>query len=154
MRKRSQRLWLIGVASVLVIGAIALSATALKGTMAYFYMPSDVVAKQVAKPGVRARIGGLVQAGSFKRGEGAEVRFAITDGSAATPVVFDGLLPDLFAEGQGIVAEGQFDASGQLVAKRVLAKHDETYMPKEVYDGLRKKANDDSEATYKKEPVG
>jgi cytochrome c-type biogenesis protein CcmE len=152
MRKRSQRLWLIGAASLLVVGAIALSATALKDTVAYFYAPTDLVEKNIIKPGVRARIGGLVETGSFSRGEGALVKFKITDGGAATPVVFDGLLPDLFAEGQGIVAEGQFDANGQLVAKRVLAKHDENYMPKEVYDAMRKRANDDKD--YKKEPVG
>jgi cytochrome c-type biogenesis protein CcmE len=140
MRKRSQRLWLIAVAGLLVAGATALAATALRDTVAYFYAPSDLVEKDAAQPGRSARIGGLVEAGSVRRGEGSAVRFRITDGAHAAEVSYSGLLPDLFAEGQGVVAEGRFDESGQLVAQRVLARHDENYMPKEVYDALKDKA--------------
>lgn len=154
MRKRSQRLWLIGAAGLLVAGGLALAATALRDTVAYFYTPSDLVEKDAAQPGRSARVGGLVEAGSVRRGEGAAVAFRITDGSHASEVSFDGLLPDLFEEGQGIVAEGRFDASGRLVAERVLAKHDENYMPREVYEALKEKAGAAGPAAYGDHPVG
>ena len=140
MRKRSQRLWMIGAAGVLVAGALALGATALRDTVSYFYAPSDLAEQGVIKPGLAARIGGLVEEDSIRSGENGAVVFRVTDGVHAVPVSYHGLLPDLFEEGQGVVAEGQFDAQGQLVAKRVLARHDENYMPKEVYDALRNKA--------------
>lgn len=140
MRKRSQRLWMIGAAGVLVAGALALGATALRDTVSYFYAPSDLAEQGVIRDGLAARIGGLVEEGSIRSGEGGAVVFRVTDGVHAVPVSYHGLLPDLFEEGQGVVAEGQFDAHGQLVAKRVLARHDENYMPKEVYDALRDKA--------------
>jgi cytochrome c-type biogenesis protein CcmE len=147
MRKRSQRLWMIGAAGLLMAGGVALAATALRDTVAYFYAPTDLVEKNVVREGLSARIGGLVEVGSVARGEGAAVTFRITDGANATPVSYEGLLPDLFAEGQGVVAEGRFDAGGQLVAQRVLARHDETYMPKEVYEALRKR-EEATGATY------
>lgn len=140
MRKRSQRLWMIGAAGVLVAGALALGATALRDTVSYFYAPSDLAEQGVIRPGLAARIGGLVEEDSIRSGEDGAVVFRVTDGVHAVPVSYHGLLPDLFEEGQGVVAEGQFDAQGQLVAKRVLARHDENYMPKEVYDALRDKA--------------
>lgn len=140
MRKRSQRLWMIGAAGVLVAGALALGATALRDTVSYFYAPSDLAEQGVIRPGLAARIGGLVEEDSIRSGENGAVVFRVTDGVHAVPVSYHGLLPDLFEEGQGVVAEGQFDAQGQLVAKRVLARHDENYMPKEVYDALRDKA--------------
>ena len=140
MRKRSQRLWMIGAAGVLVAGALALGATALRDTVSYFYAPSDLAEQGVIKPGLAARIGGLVEEDSIRSGEDGAVVFRVTDGVHAVPVSYHGLLPDLFEEGQGVVAEGEFDAQGQLVAKRVLARHDENYMPKEVYDALRNKA--------------
>src|SRR5262245_42147246 len=105
MRKRSQRLWLIGAAAVLAIGATALAATALKDTVAYFYTPSDLVEKDAVRPGKAARVGGLVEAGSVQRHMDGSMEFKITDGGAATLVTFNGSVPDLFAEGQGIVAE-------------------------------------------------
>jgi cytochrome c-type biogenesis protein CcmE len=138
MRARSQRLWLIVVAGLLIAGATALAATAFRDAAAFFYAPSDIVGEGGAVPGTRARVGGLVEEGSITRGQGAEVRFRITDGVHAVPVTFDELLPDLFEEGQGVVAEGRFDASGLLVADRVLARHDENYMPKEAYEALRR----------------
>ncbi|MBI1339541.1 cytochrome c maturation protein CcmE [bacterium] len=150
MRARSQRLWLIATAGVLLAGATALALTALQDSVAYFYAPSELVAKDAHKEGTRVRVGGLVEAGSIERREGAEVRFKITDGANAVPVTFSQLLPDLFEEGQGVVAEGRLDPSGLLVAERVLARHDENYMPKEVYDALRKAApaNGESPAGY------
>ncbi len=140
MRKRSQRLWMIGAAGVLVAGALALGATALRDTVSYFYAPSDLAEDGVIRVGLAARIGGLVEENSIRSGADGAVVFRVTDGVHAVPVSYHGLLPDLFEEGQGVVAEGQFNAEGELVAKRVLARHDENYMPKEVYDALRDKA--------------
>jgi cytochrome c-type biogenesis protein CcmE len=140
MRKRSQRLWLIGAAGLLGVGAIVLAATGLKDTVAYFYAPSELVVKNAVKPGQSVRVGGLVEKKSITHGANGAVLFRITDGTNAVPVTFSGLLPDLFKEDQGVVAEGKMGADGELVAKRVLARHDETYMPKEVYDAFRKKA--------------
>lgn len=131
---------MIGAASVLVAGALALGATALRDTVSYFYAPSDLAEEGVIRPGLAARIGGLVEDQSIRSGANGAVEFRVTDGVHAVPVSYQGLLPDLFEEGQGVVAEGEFDADGRLVAKRVLARHDENYMPKEVYEALRDKA--------------
>ncbi|HEY1837956.1 MAG: cytochrome c maturation protein CcmE [Rhizomicrobium sp.] len=119
-----------GVGAVVAIGA-------LKDNVLYFYSPSDIGAKHVA-PGVAFRIGGLVKTHSVARGPGAEVRFAVTDGRATVPVEYDGVLPDLFREGQGVVALGALDGSGDFVATQVLAKHDAKYMPPEVVDALKR----------------
>jgi len=99
-----------------------------------------VVEKHV-NPGTRIRIGGLVKEGSVSRGESLAVRFEVTDGKSTVPVSYQGLLPDLFREGQGIVAEGALDPAGTFRADSVLAKHDETYMPKEVADALKKQGH-------------
>lgn len=151
MRKRSQRLWVISVAAVLAVGAVALAAVALKDTVAYFYTPSDVVNKQADIAGKSARVGGLVEKGSVKHTSDGLLHFRITDGPHALDVSFDQIPPDLFGEGQGVVAEGKFDANGALIAKRVLAKHDESYMPKEVYDSIRKRAGEEGVEEFKKE---
>lgn len=140
MRKRSQRLWLIGAAGALGLGAVALAATALQDTVAFFYAPSDLIEKNVVAEGKSARVGGLVEVGSETHGSDGALMFRITDNKHAVPVVFEGIPPDLFREGQGVVAEGKFNADGTLIASRVLAKHDENYMPKEVYDALREGA--------------
>jgi cytochrome c-type biogenesis protein CcmE len=142
VRKRSQRLWFIGAAALLAAGGLALAATALQDTVAFAYTPTQVE-EDAVRPGRSVRIGGLVEAGSVGNAEGAAIRFAITDNANSVPVVFTGVLPDLFAEGQGVVAEGALDESGTLVAKRVLARHDETYMPKEAYEALKKQAEAD-----------
>ena len=149
MRKRSQRLWLIGAAGALALGAVALAATALQDTVAFFYAPSDLVEKNVIAEGKSARVGGLVEVGSETHGSDGALMFRITDNKHTVPVVFEGIPPDLFREGQGVVAEGKFDADGTLIASRVLAKHDENYMPKEVYDALRK----DAEGAVTTEPT-
>jgi cytochrome c-type biogenesis protein CcmE len=151
MTRKQRRLTLIG-AGLGVLGiAAALVLTALKESIVFFNSPTDVVEKRVA-PGTRIRLGGLVQPGSVTRGENLEARFAVTDGNTSITVSYRGILPDLFREGQGVVTEGKLDASGTFLADSVLAKHDETYMPKEVADALKKQGHwkDD----YAKTPGG
>jgi cytochrome c-type biogenesis protein CcmE len=134
---------LLGVATFLVL-------TALRGSMVYFYNPSDVASNAV-KPGQRFRLGGMVQEGSFKRQSGTDVTFEVTDGNRQVPVHYTGLLPDLFREGQGVVAEGALDAGGRFNADTVLAKHDEKYMPREVAESLKKSGRwQEGEATAQK----
>ena len=140
MTRRQRRLVLIGAALGVLALAVALVLGALKDSIVFFNSPTDVVEKQV-KPGMRIRIGGLVKEGSIERGDGLAVRFEVTDGRSTVPVAFRGLLPDLFREGQGVVAEGALDGSGTFRADSVLAKHDETYMPKEIADALRKQGH-------------
>jgi cytochrome c-type biogenesis protein CcmE len=103
----------------------------------YFRSPSDI-AENMVHPGVAFRLGGLVQEGSVQRGAGAQVRFRVTDGKSSVPADFNGVLPALFREGQGVVATGAMDANGTFVASEVLAKHDEKYMPPEVVDALKR----------------
>ena len=110
---------------------------ALKDNVLYFYSPSDLATKHVAD-GVAFRIGGLVAKGSVVHGPSADVRFVVTDGRASVPVLFRGVLPDLFREGQGVVALGALGPDGVFNASEVLAKHDERYMPPEVVDALKR----------------
>jgi cytochrome c-type biogenesis protein CcmE len=138
MTPKKQRRIAFAVALVVAgAGAAALIVGALKDNVLYFYSPSDVAAKHVA-PGVAFRIGGLVERNSVKRGPGADVHFVVTDGTGAVPVAFTGVLPALFREGQGVVAQGSLNAAGTFDAKEVLAKHDEKYMPPEVVDALKR----------------
>jgi len=138
MTRKQRRFTLIGL-SLSVLGiAVALVLTALEDSIVFFYSPSDVVEKQI-KPGERFRLGGLVVDGSVKRGEGTRIKFSITDTDRTTAVSFNGVLPDLFREGQGVITEGQLNGKGIFVADSVLAKHDENYMPREVADALKKK---------------
>jgi len=134
-----QRRRILFAAALLVAGGggAALVVNALKDHVLYFYSPSDLVAKHVPA-GVDFRIGGLVESGSVKRGPGAAVRFLVTDGRAAVPVTYTGVLPDLFREGQGVVASGALDGSGTFAASEILAKHDERYMPPDVVDALKR----------------
>ena len=118
-------------------GGAALVLGALKDNVLYFYSPSDIAAKHVSE-GVAFRIGGLVARGSVVRGPAADVRFVVTDGRASVPVEFRGVLPDLFREGQGVVALGALGPGGVFDASEVLAKHDERYMPPEVVDALKR----------------
>ena len=120
---------LLGIAAGLVLYA-------LRDTIVFFYTPSELAEKNV-QPGQRFRLGGLVEKGSIIKGEGMTVRFVVTDTVKAVPVSYNGQLPDLFREGQGVVTEGKLDGSGNFVADTVLAKHDETYMPKDVADRLK-----------------
>jgi cytochrome c-type biogenesis protein CcmE len=137
MTRKQRRLALIGVAGLVLATAAALVLTALRDSIVFFRNPTEVAAGGVA-PGTRLRLGGLVEAGSLQRGDNLAVAFRITDGAATVPVAYTGLLPDLFREGQGVIVEGELDASGAMRAETVLAKHDETYMPREVADALKK----------------
>ena|SRR2546425_9513340 len=118
-----------GVAGVIVYG--------LGQNTMYFRSPSDVAAKQVGQ-GVAFRLGGLVEKGSLQHGAGAEVRFRVTDGKSSVLADYNGVLPALFREGQGVVATGAVDAGGTFIASEVLAKHDEKYMPPEVVEALKR----------------
>jgi cytochrome c-type biogenesis protein CcmE len=140
MTRKQRRLTLIGAALGVLALAVALVLGALKDSIVFFNSPTDVVEKHV-KPGTRIRLGGLVKEGSVQRGDSLAVRFEVTDGRTAVPVAYQGLLPDLFREGQGVVAEGALDPTGTFRADSVLAKHDETYMPKEVADALKKQGH-------------
>ena len=136
--KARRRLWVvIAVAPVLAL-AVGLSLWAMRGSVTYFFSPSEA-SEQAAPAGRNVRLGGLVEAGSVRRLADGEVAFTITDNAAATRVVYQGDLPDLFREGQGIVAEGAFQPDRSFRARQVLAKHDETYMPREVADRLKAK---------------
>ncbi len=137
MSRKQRRLVLIGSALGVLAVAVALMLNALRDSIVFFNSPSDVVEKHVA-PGARIRLGGLVKAGSLVRDDNLRIRFAVTDGNRELPVAYQGVLPDLFREGQGVVAEGTLDGGGVFNADTILAKHDETYMPKEVADALKK----------------
>jgi cytochrome c-type biogenesis protein CcmE len=137
MTRKRRRLVLIGGGLGVLAVAVALVLSALRDTIVFFNSPSDVADKHVA-PGARIRLGGLVQPGSLVRGDNLKIRFEVTDGKSKLPVSYQGVLPDLFREGQGVVAEGALDAGGVFNADTILAKHDETYMPKEVADALKK----------------
>jgi cytochrome c-type biogenesis protein CcmE len=136
MTRKQRRLSLIGAALGVLALAVALVLGALKDSIVFFNSPTDVVEKHV-KPGQRIRIGGLVKEGSVQRGNSLAVHFEVTDGHSTIPVAYQGLLPDLFREGQGVVAEGKL-RDGVFIASSVLAKHDEKYMPPEVADALKK----------------
>jgi len=126
-------------AALLAVGAVVAGVIVYglgQNTM-YFRSPSDVAAKEVGE-GVAFRLGGLVEKGSLQHGAGAQVHFRVTDGKAVVPADFNGVLPALFREGQGVVATGAMDASGTFIASEVLAKHDEKYMPPEVVDALKR----------------
>ncbi|MBP7000348.1 cytochrome c maturation protein CcmE [Amaricoccus sp.] len=134
LRKR-RRIQLVVVAAALLAVATGVIGYAMRDGIEFFRTPSQV-ALDPPRAGERFRLGGLVEAGSVLRGQGAEVRFVVTDGSDTTPVRFSGVLPDLFREGQGVIASGEIE-DGVFVASEVLAKHDESYMPKEVADALK-----------------
>lgn len=136
MRRRNQRLWMIGGAATVLGLAVALTLYALSDAIVLFYSPTEL-AETPPEAGTHIRIGGLVEDGSVVRGEASGARFVLTDGNHTISVSYAGPLPDLFREGQGIVAEGTFQASGEFTATTVLAKHDETYMPPEVAEALR-----------------
>ena len=137
MTRKQRRLTLIAAAGSVLAIAVGLVLYAFQDTIVFFTTPTEVQAKPI-NAGVRMRLGGLVADESVVRGQGTAVSFSITDTTATVPVVYDGTLPDLFREGQGVVAEGMFDSEGVFIADTVLAKHDENYMPKEVADKLKK----------------
>ena len=131
-RPKHQRLVLVILAVAAVLGAVLLAMWGLKDRAAYFYTPADVVAGK-ARAGEAMRIGGMVETGSVKRdSDGVPTRFIVEDGDARVPVTYRGILPDLFREGSGVVAEGRLAADRSFVADNILAKHDERYMPPEL----------------------
>ena len=136
MTPRRKRLLAVVAVLAGVGAATALAMLAFEDNLLYFYNPSQVLAGD-APSGRTFRIGGMVTEGSMKRTEGTlEVRFVVTDYQHSIPVRYEGLLPDLFREGQGVIAHGKLAASGEFVADEVLAKHDENYMPPEVAESL------------------
>ena len=137
MTRKQRRLILIGSGMAVLAIAVALMLNAFRDSIVFFNSPSDVVEKLVIA-GPRIRLGGLVKTGSVIHGNNLSVRFEVTDGKNGIPVNYQGVLPDLFREGQGVIAEGALDAGGTFNADSILAKHDETYMPKEVADALKR----------------
>jgi len=137
LTRRGRRLALIALSLAVVGGAAGLSLYALSGSIVFFLSPTEVVQKAV-QPGSRLRIGGLVKAGSVVKSANERVAFVLTDGATDLKVAYQGLLPDLFREGQGVVAEGVIEAPGEMRADTILAKHDERYMPREVVEALKK----------------
>lgn len=134
-RKQKRIVTIIALAVVLAVAA-TLVLTALRDQIVFFYSPSDVIERGV-EPGHPIRIGGLVKQDSWTR-NGQDNVFTVTDGGAELVAYYTGILPDLFREGQGVVAEGSIGPDGIFMASNVLAKHDETYMPKEVVEALKK----------------
>jgi cytochrome c-type biogenesis protein CcmE len=140
VKAKHQRLVLLVVALVVLIGAGLLAAWALRNQASYFYVPSDIVAKP-PEPGRAVRLGGMVEKGSLKTAaDGVTIAFIVQDGKAKVPVTFRGIVPSLFVEGSGVVAEGRMDANGTFVADNLLAKHDENYVPREMQDMTKDQA--------------
>jgi cytochrome c-type biogenesis protein CcmE len=137
MRRRDQRLMMISAAGAILVLAMTLTFMGLRDSVTYFVAPSDLAAK--AEAGRLMRLGGLVVEGTVARGEDGVVQFEVTDGATTVMVRYDGLLPDLFREGQGVIAEGRWAPGEPFVAQRVLAKHDENYMPREVAEALKER---------------
>lgn len=149
MTRKQRRLVLIGSSLGVLALAAVLVLTALKDSIVFFNSPSDVVEKRIT-PGTRIRLGGLVKPGTLERGDNLAVRFEVTDGNSGIKVAYQGILPDLFREGQGVIAEGALEPGGTFKADSVLAKHDEKYMPKEVADALKKQGHWKDEYEQKK----
>lgn len=137
MKARQKRFILLSIGVVVIVLAAWLVFNALGNNMSYFFSPTEVAEGQAPK-GHLFRLGGLVEPGSLQRGKELTVRFSITDNANQVSVAYTGILPDLFAEGQGVIAQGKMGAEGIFIAEEVLAKHDENYMPPEVADALEK----------------
>ncbi len=132
IKPKHQRLVLLFVALVALVGAGLLAAWALRNQADYFYLPSEIVAES-PEPGRGMRLGGMVEMGSIETQEdGVTIHFVVGDGEASVPVSFTGIAPALFVEGSGVIAEGTMDADGTFVASNLLAKHDENYVPREL----------------------
>ncbi len=133
--KKTRRIQIIALAAVALTLSTALIGYAMRDGINFFYAPAQIVADP-PPPDRNLRIGGLVEDGSLVRGQGATVTFNVTDGAASIPVTYTGIVPDLFREGEGVVAQGRL-VDGVFRAHEILARHDETYMPKEVIDALK-----------------
>jgi cytochrome c-type biogenesis protein CcmE len=138
MTRKKKRALLIGIGVAILSGAALLVMSALRDSIVFFHTPSDIAESKIVA-GQRFRLGGLVKEGSVKRGAGTKVEFAVTDTLQSVSVSYEGVLPDLFREGQGVVTEGRLAPDGHFVADSVLAKHDESYMPPEVAASLKAK---------------
>jgi cytochrome c-type biogenesis protein CcmE len=136
MGRKQRRMILIALAGAVLAAAVALILVALSDRIVFFNSPTEILANPPA-PDQRIRLGGLVEEGTVDRQEGGIVRFSVTDGGATVPVVFRGIPPDLFREGQGVITEGTLGADGIFRADTVLAKHDEAYLPAAVVNALR-----------------
>lgn len=145
MTRKQRRLTLIGIAGCILAVALGLVLYAMNDTIVFFNSPADIQAKNV-QPGTRIRLGGLVKEGSVQRGSDQRIAFEVMDAQSTIKVQYTGLLPDLFREGQGIVAEGVLESPTLFRADSVLAKHDENYMPREVADTLKKQGHWQGEA--------
>jgi cytochrome c-type biogenesis protein CcmE len=142
MTRKRRRLYILGLFLLGLGTATALTLTAFQDNLVFFYSPSDLAAKQIP-PERTFRLGGLVEVGSIERRASdaarvVEVRFTITDLDKSVPVLYAGILPDLFREGQGVIANGKLGTDGVFRARELLAKHDENYMPPEVAEALKK----------------
>lgn len=146
MTRKQRRFLFIGAGLGMLALSVGLVLNAMQSSIVFFFSPTDIVANSPGEK--RFRLGGLVEEGSLKRGDDAVVSFAVTDTKEKVAVRYQGLLPDLFREGQGVVAEGKLGPDGVFVADTVLAKHDETYMPPEVADALKK------QGVWKQDPSG
>jgi cytochrome c-type biogenesis protein CcmE len=140
MTRRQRRLILIGSSPGVLAIAVALVLGSLRDSIVFFNSPTDIAANKTA-PGTRVRLGGMVKIGSLERDDNLQIRFEVTDGNKDIPVSFQGIVPDLFREGQGVVAEGHVEPGGLFKADTVLAKHDENYMPREVVETLKKQGH-------------
>jgi cytochrome c-type biogenesis protein CcmE len=136
MTRKRRRLYVLLLCGLGLGGATALTLAAFQDNLVFFRSPADI-AREAPPPGRSFRLGGLVEQGSLVR-EGATNRFRVTDGSHTVPVTYTGILPDLFREGQGVIALGRLGPDGGFTASEVLARHDESYMPPEVADALRR----------------
>ena len=140
MTRKQRRLILIGSSLGVLALAVGLVLSSLRDSIVFFNSPTDI-ADNKAAPGKRVRLGGMVKMGSLERGDNLQIRFEVTDGNKDIPVSYRGIVPDLFREGQGVVAEGHVEPGGTFAADTVLAKHDESYMPKDVADALKKQGH-------------
>lgn len=140
MKPKHQRLLFIVVSMVFLCVGGLLTLSAFRDNLVFFYSPSELQNK-VLSPAQLIRVGGLVKSGSIEHGNGDSINFVITDGVAEVKISYSGVLPNLFREGQGCIAEGNMTEGGKFTAQKILAKHDEKYMPKEVVDALKKAGN-------------
>lgn len=135
MRARTKRLWVIGIAAVLMAAAAWLTLRAIQSNAMFFMTPGQILEAGGVEPGKTIRLGGMVQEGSLTYGDGAEILFNVTDGIDVVAVTYTGIVPDLFREGEGVIADGMFTTETDVFqATRILAKHDENYVPRELRD--------------------
>lgn len=153
MTRKQRRFALIAGSLAVLAAAVGLVLYALNDSIVFFHSPTELAEKSI-QPGTRLRIGGLVAPGTVVKGDNLAVRFEVTDGNKAIAVAYTGVLPDLFREGQGVIAEGVIERPGLFKADGVLAKHDENYMPREVADALKKQGHWQSDYANKPQTPG